>query len=144
MFLPSENVYYELLASYQELWENAAKKKIWICSPTTLMAVLFTIDNYNNELRTHRNLKQIVTKIHAFEKVFDRWYKNWDDFYRNITEKLPETARKLDGYAEKVIVKGNEVKSTSEKYGLEDKFYEPENHNFLSETYSSLEKEGER
>ena len=43
MFLPSESVYAELYAHFPEVVEYSYRMKVWIVSPTTLMATLHTI-----------------------------------------------------------------------------------------------------
>jgi len=43
MFLPSEAIYAELHANFQPTVEAAWKKRVWIVSPTTLMATLHTV-----------------------------------------------------------------------------------------------------
>ncbi len=43
MFLPSEAVYAELHANFIDIVESSYKHKVWIVSPTTLMATLNTI-----------------------------------------------------------------------------------------------------
>ncbi len=43
MFLPSEAVYAELHANFRSVVEESFKRRVWIVSPTTLMATLNTI-----------------------------------------------------------------------------------------------------
>lgn len=43
MFLPSEAIYAELHAHFQDVVEVSYKSKVWIVSPTTLMATLNTV-----------------------------------------------------------------------------------------------------
>ncbi len=43
MFLPSEAIYAELYANFPTVVEKSYKKKVWIVSPTTLMATLNTV-----------------------------------------------------------------------------------------------------
>lgn len=43
MFLPSESIYAELHANFGEVVELSYKAKVWIVSPTTLMATLNTV-----------------------------------------------------------------------------------------------------
>lgn len=43
MFLPSEAVYAELHANFEDLIEESYKARVWIVSPTTLMATLNTV-----------------------------------------------------------------------------------------------------
>ena len=43
MFLPSEAIYAELHANFIDVVETSYKAKVWIVSPTTLMATLNTV-----------------------------------------------------------------------------------------------------
>ena len=43
MFLPSEAIYAELHANFSKVVENSYAKRVWIVSPTTLMATLNTV-----------------------------------------------------------------------------------------------------
>ena len=43
MFLPSEAVYAELHATFRNVVEDSFRRRVWIVSPTTLMATLNTI-----------------------------------------------------------------------------------------------------
>lgn len=43
MFLPSESIYAELHANFPEVVEKSYRAKVWIVSPTTLMATLNTV-----------------------------------------------------------------------------------------------------
>ena len=43
MFLPSEAVYSELHANFRNVVEESFKRRVWIVSPTTLMATLNTV-----------------------------------------------------------------------------------------------------
>jgi len=43
MFLPSEAIYAELHANFRAVVEGAFRKRVWIVSPTTLMATLNTV-----------------------------------------------------------------------------------------------------
>ena len=43
MFLPSEAIYAELHANFTDVVRDSYKSKVWIVSPTTLMATLNTV-----------------------------------------------------------------------------------------------------
>jgi len=43
LFLPSEAVFMEIVSNHPEIMRVAHSKNVWICSPTTLMAVLTTM-----------------------------------------------------------------------------------------------------
>lgn len=43
MFLPSESIYAELHSNFTDVVEVSYRSKVWIVSPTTLMATLNTV-----------------------------------------------------------------------------------------------------
>jgi DNA recombination protein RmuC len=63
MFLPSEAVYAELHASFPSLVEEAGRARVWIVSPTTLMATLTTIRAVLKDVRMREQAHLIQRKV---------------------------------------------------------------------------------
>jgi DNA recombination protein RmuC len=63
MFLPSEAVYAELHASFPNLVDEAGKARVWIVSPTTLMATLTTIRAVLKDVRMREQAHLIQKKV---------------------------------------------------------------------------------
>jgi DNA recombination protein RmuC len=63
MFLPSEAVYAELHASFPNLVDEAGKARVWIVSPTTLMATLTTIRAVLKDVRMREQAHIIQKKV---------------------------------------------------------------------------------
>ncbi len=63
MFLPSEAVYAELHAAFPALVEEAGKLRVWIVSPTTLMATLTTIRAVLKDVRMREQAHLIQKKV---------------------------------------------------------------------------------
>jgi DNA recombination protein RmuC len=63
MFLPSEAVYAELHATFPALVEEAGKLRVWIVSPTTLMATLTTIRAVLKDVRMREQAHLIQKKV---------------------------------------------------------------------------------
>lgn len=63
MFLPSEAVYAELHASFPSLVEEAGRLRVWIVSPTTLMATLTTIRAVLKDVRMREQAHLIQKKV---------------------------------------------------------------------------------
>jgi DNA recombination protein RmuC len=63
MFLPSEAVYAELHASFPGLVEEAGRARVWIVSPTTLMATLTTIRAVLKDVRMREQAHLIQRKV---------------------------------------------------------------------------------
>jgi len=62
MFLPSEAVYAELHANYREVVEASYKARVWIVSPTTLMATLNTVRAVLKDVRMREQAAIIQTE----------------------------------------------------------------------------------
>jgi DNA recombination protein RmuC len=63
MFLPSEAVYAELHANFQNVVEKSYKHRVWIVSPTTLMATLHTIRAVLKDASMHEQAGLIQTEV---------------------------------------------------------------------------------
>ena len=63
MFLPSEAVYAELHANYREVIEASYKARVWIVSPTTLMATLNTVRAVLKDVRMREQAAIIQTEV---------------------------------------------------------------------------------
>ncbi len=63
MFLPSEAVYAELHANFQNVVEDSYRAKVWIVSPTTLMATLNTVRAVLKDARMREQAGVIQTEV---------------------------------------------------------------------------------
>lgn len=63
MFLPSEAVYAELHASFSDVVEKSYRAKVWIVSPTTLMATLNTVRAVLKDARMREQAGVIQTEV---------------------------------------------------------------------------------
>lgn len=63
LFLPSEAVYAELHASFPTLVEEAFRAKVWIVSPTTLMATLTTLRAILKDVRMREQADLIQREV---------------------------------------------------------------------------------
>jgi DNA recombination protein RmuC len=63
MFLPSEAVYAELHANFPEVVDKSYRAKVWIVSPTTLMATLNTVRAVLKDVRMREQAGQIQKEV---------------------------------------------------------------------------------
>ncbi len=63
MFLPSEAVYAELHANFRDVVEASYKARVWIVSPTTLMATLNTVRAVLKDVRMREQAAIIQTEV---------------------------------------------------------------------------------
>ncbi|OYW64351.1 MAG: hypothetical protein B7Z32_08090 [Hydrogenophilales bacterium 12-64-13] len=73
MFLPAEAVFAEIHAYHPDLVEHAQKKRVWITSPTTLMAVLNTARAVIRDSETRRMAHVIKDELSKLAKDFARF-----------------------------------------------------------------------
>ena len=63
MFIPAESIFAEIHANYPEIITLSQKMKVWIVSPSTLMAVLTTARAVIKDDATRK-------QIHIIQKTF--------------------------------------------------------------------------
>ena len=76
MFLPSEAVYAELHANFGDVVEQSFRKKVWIVSPTTLMATLNTVRAVLKDARMREQAgliqREVMTLLKDVARLDDR------------------------------------------------------------------------
>jgi DNA recombination protein RmuC len=93
MFVPAEAVFAEIHAYHQEVVEYANGKRVWIVSPTTLMAVLNTARAVLKDVETRRHIhviKEELAKLGADFQRFDERMKKLADHIRQAHDDAQE------------------------------------------------------
>ena len=89
MFIPAEAVFAEIHAYHAEVVEYANAKRVWIVSPTTLMAVLNTARAVLKDVETRRHIhiiKEELGKLGLDFQRFDERMKKLADHIRQAHE----------------------------------------------------------
>lgn len=86
MFIPAESIFAEIHAHYPDLVEYAYKARVWMVSPTTLMAVLTTARAVLKDEATRQQVHIIQEHLMALSKDFDRFQKRMDNLSRHINQ----------------------------------------------------------
>ena len=93
MFVPAEAVFAEIHAYHGDIVDYAMQKRVWIVSPTTLMAVLNTARAVlrDVEMRKHMNvIKEALIKLSIDFERFDQRMKNLANHIRQAHEDAQE------------------------------------------------------
>ncbi|MBB3066634.1 DNA recombination protein RmuC [Limibacillus halophilus] len=72
MFLPSEAVYAELHANFRGVVEESYSRRVWIVSPTTLMATLNTVRAVLKDVRMREQAHVIQREVMTLSKDIER------------------------------------------------------------------------
>lgn len=73
MFIPAEAVFAEIHAYHPELVQHALNRRVWIVSPTTLMAVLNTARAVIKDVETRRQVHIIKEALGKLSQEFSRF-----------------------------------------------------------------------
>ena len=84
LFLPAEAIFAEVNAYHLDLIEYAREKKVWIASPTTLMALLTTIQAIVRDVKTQEQAKKIQEELKKLSKNFKLYKERWEKLSRHI------------------------------------------------------------
>jgi len=86
MFVPAEAIFAEIHAHYPELVAEAQRARVWISSPTTLMAILTTARAVLKDAATRQQVHLIQQHLHELSKDFQRFQTRLDNLGRHISQ----------------------------------------------------------
>lgn len=108
MFVPAEAVFAEIHAYHPELVEHANSKRVWIVSPTTLMAILNTARAVLKDVETRKQIhviKEELAKLARDFMLFDERMKKLADHIRLANKDVDEiqvSSRKITQRFERI------------------------------------------
>ncbi len=109
MFLPSEAVYAELHANFRNVVEEGFKRRVWIVSPTTLMATLNTVRAVLRDVHMREQadviqaeIGKLLEDLGRLDQRVDKLQNHFDQATRDIrdirisTDKVTKRGAKID------------------------------------------------
>ena len=84
MFIPAEAVFAEIHAHHPEVVDYAMQRRVWIVSPTTLMAVLNTARAVIKDVETRKQIHIIKDELGKLGKDFGRFDERMKKLADNI------------------------------------------------------------
>lgn len=101
MFIPAESIFAEIHAHHPDLVELSHKARVWLTSPTTMMAVLTTIRTVIKDQATREQVHVIQKLLGELAKDFERFQKRMDILQRHI-EQANDDVRDVNISAKKI------------------------------------------
>jgi len=101
MFVPAEAVFAEIHAYHAEVVEYANARRVWIVSPTTLMAVLNTARAVLKDVETRK-------QIHVIKEALGRLAVEFGRFDERL-RKLADHIRQAHDDAQKIQITGDKI-----------------------------------
>ena len=84
MFIPAEAVFAEIHAHHRDLVDYAAARRVWLVSPTTMMAVLNTARVVLKDVETRKQIHIIKDELGKLGADFGRFQARMDDLAKHI------------------------------------------------------------
>jgi DNA recombination protein RmuC len=123
MFIPAEAVFAEIHSHYPDLVEEAQRTRVWLTSPTTMMAVLTTARAVLKDAATRQQVHIIQEHLTVLSQDFGRFQSRMDKLAAHIGQahkdvgEVQTSARKISSRfekIEKVELAGESSKTLSE------------------------------
>lgn len=86
MFIPAEAVFAEIHARHSDLVEYAQNAKVWMVSPTTMMAILTTARAVLKDAATRQHVHEIQKHLRALADDFERFQMRMDNLAKRIAQ----------------------------------------------------------
>ena len=108
MFVPAEAVFAEIHAYHPEVVAHAQSRRVWIVSPTTLMAVLNTARAVLKDVETRKQIHVIKDALGKLAKDFARFDERMNALARHIeqankdVQDVQVSSRKISAHFQKI------------------------------------------
>jgi DNA recombination protein RmuC len=101
MFIPAEAVFAEIHARHSEVVDHAMQQRVWIVSPTTMMAVLNTARAVIKDVETRRQVHVIKDELSKLGRDFVR--------FEQRMKKLADHIRQAHDDAQQVQISSDKI-----------------------------------
>ncbi|MBL7016904.1 MAG: DNA recombination protein RmuC [Kiritimatiellales bacterium] len=108
MFIPAEAIFAEIHSHYPDLVEEAQRARVWLTSPTTMMAVLTTARAVLKDAATRQQVHIIQEHLSVLAQDFGRFQVRMDKLAAHIGQaqkdvgEVQTSARKITSRFEKI------------------------------------------
>lgn len=92
MFIPAESIFAEIHAHFPDIVEQAHRAKVWLVSPTTMMAILTTARAVLKDEQTRKQVHIIQEHLIYLAKDFQRFQKRMDNLAKHIQQANDDVA----------------------------------------------------
>lgn len=86
LFIPAEAVFAEIHARFYDLVEEAQRQRVWLASPTTMMAILTTARAVLKDAATREQVHIIQKYLAELAKDFNRFQQRMQNLARHIEQ----------------------------------------------------------
>ncbi|HKM10132.1 MAG TPA: DNA recombination protein RmuC [Bacilli bacterium] len=119
MFIPNDGVFAFIHHNCRDVIDYARDKKVVLTSPSTLPAILVTINMVKIQVERAKNVEEINRQLRRLSKDFEMFAREWDKFSDSL-EKTTKSREKLDTRVNKINNKFEAIRGNSKLDEIED------------------------
>ena len=119
MFIPNDGVFAYIHQELQDVVEYAREKQVIITSPSTLPAILVTINMVRIEAERAKNVREISKQLGFLGKQFNQFAKEWETFSRQL-DMASRSREKLDTRVNRITNKFDAISGNEELDQIEE------------------------
>ena len=112
MFIPNDGVFAFIHHELEDVIEYAREKKVILTSPSTLPAILVTINMVKIEVERAKNVKEISKQLQRLGKDFEMFSREWEQFSSQLSLAY-RTREKLDSRVDKINTRFETISSSN-------------------------------
>lgn len=122
MFIPNDGVFAFIYQELEDVVEYAREKKVILTSPSTLPAILVTINMVRIEAERAKNVQIISKQLSGLGKQFELFSDDWDKFSKQLAT-ATKTREQLDIRVNRINNKFDQIVANEDigEIELEDK-----------------------
>jgi len=110
MFIPAEAIFAEVHANFSDVIEFSQRSRVWLVSPSTLMAVLTTARAVLKDDATKRQVHIIQKHLQALADDFQRFEKRMDNLSKHI-DQAQQDVTEVNTSAKKITQRFQKIES---------------------------------
>lgn len=113
MFIPNDGVFAFIHQNLDDVIEYARSKKVILTSPSTLPAILVTINMVRIEVERSKNAEEINRHLQRLAKDFEMFGREWESF-SNALDRTTKTRESLDHRVGKITNKFQAISTSND------------------------------
>lgn len=120
MFIPNDGVFAYIHQELLDVVDYAREKRVILTSPSTLPAILVTINMVRIEAERAKNVKEISKQLDALGKQFTLFSNEWTQLSRQL-DTATKTREKLDSRVSRITNKFDAISTNNDIEEIEEK-----------------------
>ncbi|MFV0288121.1 MAG: DNA recombination protein RmuC [Mycoplasmatales bacterium] len=114
MFIPAEAIFAYLYANEEEIIQYSYEKKVWITSPTTIIAILNLLQVVLKDVKRNESYDLMYSEILKLKKEFERYETRWNNLYKHL-ETVVKDVKEVDVTSKKISKKFDDIENVNLK-----------------------------